>query len=372
MNGYFLRLAVQAIVLTTLATSALAAKVAPNDLQKLLEIARRDGAAPVTIYMADISLNRLVKDLPQVKAEMANRAAILIKELGATAWEGGRSISDMGHMDLYLTEAGLQILANSTNAISFRPDKAWEHSSIRDGAKREEIENRLRQTGFVDLDVTWNVDGLQYDVDANANVTLRMTDAQRSEARLMAGRALQKLTRMQGADRAAAEAFISNAIDQPTPLRLDREGLITLIENPEVRHLAPHAYQGKRLPHVDRQAVDEAARSGSATVIISVLDPMPSGKNVSKASDDERIKANQRSIDALLRIAGGGTNVRPMPEFGALAVRLSANGLRTLEASSDSRLLSIEFNRPVAYLTGTTLQQPAAMRGRPLYCSPRP
>lgn len=366
MNGYFLRLAVQAIVLATLSTSALAAKVAPNDLQRLLENARRDGAAPVTIYMADISLDRLVKDLPNVKAEMANRAAILTKELGATAWEGGRSISDTGHVDLYLTEAGLQILANSTNAISFRPGNAWEHSSIRDGAKREEIENRLRKSGYVDLDVTWNVDGLQYDVDANANVTLRMTDAQRIEARIMAGAALQKLTRMQGADRAAAQAFISNAIDQPTPLRVDREGLIKLVENPDVRHLAPQAYQGKHLRHIDRQALDKATRSGSAEVIITVLDPMPSGRAVSKASDDERIKVNQRSIDAVLRIAGGGTNVRPMPEFGVFVAHLGAQGLRALEASPDRRLQSIELNRPIGY---PELSSPT--QARPLYCSPR-
>lgn len=332
-----------------------AASIDPNDYARLLETARRDGSAGVVVHLAPIPLERLHSDMPKVKQELGQRAAALATELGAAVQEGGRWDGGLGQIGMHVSETGLKLLKNSSNAVSFRADAQWHHrgAHVVGDAKREYLQTRLQRDGVVDVAVVWNVDGLQYDVDASGQTALRLNAAQLIEARTKAEHAFGQLTPSQAPNRTAA-LVAANAAPQATAVvRVNREGLRKLLDNPDVLTLNPVGFQNTSKRLFDKDALNEATRFGRAEVLITVLDPMPAG-GTSQATDKERIRANQRTQEAVLHIAGGGTNVRHYPEFGIVVAKFDHKALRALQQSADARILGVTLNRPVATVSSLT------------------
>ncbi len=253
---------------------------------------------------------------------------------------------------MYLTETGLQRLRQSNIAFSFRPDdRGLRRKNLAvDDAMHEHIRSLLKRDGLVNIEVIWHIPGLEYDIDSEGRPQTRMNEAQKVAVRAKAARVLSRLGNDQLPDRAAAISKALDAMnlqpDAPTVLRVTRQGLSALLDE-DVRIVRPLGQQKPQTRRVDDRTLTLAAQTGSAEVIITLADPMLT-PNLDQASEQERIKANQRALDVLLGIAGGATQVRSYPALGSMVARMTPKALRILNSSTDGRIQAIELNRPTA------------------------
>lgn len=165
--------------------SARAALVNPAELPKMVAQAQKNGATPVVVHLAPTSIDQLRADLKGVDAAMAQRSTRLLAELGQQIWDGGRWDNGLGQIGLYVTEAGLKMLQNSSNAVSFYADQSWSARSKLSGldGSHAEIDRLLDTNGYVDVAVTLNVDGLDFDTLKDGSVSLRPTVKTTEEGR---------------------------------------------------------------------------------------------------------------------------------------------------------------------------------------------
>ena len=321
----------------------------------LVDNVRRDGAVSVVVHLAPVSLLQLKNNSVAVKSDMVNRASRLIAELGSEVLEGGRWNSGLGQIGLHVTDAGLKILANSKNAISFWQGAKWPRPGVggEEDGRYEEIDKRLARDGYVDVDITWDAEGLQYDMDTGNRPVLHVTDAQRVDARSKAAAVIGRLKPTQHFNRASVQAVANAEPDLSTIVRVNRAGLLKLMESTEVRLLLPSGFKDARSRVISSDALKKAAKLGSAEVIVFLREPMRGGA-FSQKWDNERIKTNRRSLEAVLGITGTTSGIRYIPEFSAAVLRVSHQGLLALQASTDERLLSVALNRPIGQVASST------------------
>jgi len=155
-SSYFIRLAALAAML--MAGISNAATVSQNDFNSLLAEARQNGAVPVQVHLAAVSLSQIHAGLGAVNTAMAQKAAYLVSELGATALTSGRWQNGVGQMGLHVNENGLRILQSSANAISFTRGQQWYQRTNLNGGDGSlvRIDNLLKAQGYVDVVVTTN------------------------------------------------------------------------------------------------------------------------------------------------------------------------------------------------------------------------
>lgn len=148
------------------ASGAFAAAVEQADWLTLQGEAKKKGAASVVVHVMPVSLDQLGKEA--VKAKVAVATSRLLTELGGTVREAGRWDNQAGQMGLRVTEAGLKILQNSSNAIHFYPGRDWiSGSGLSNSDERlDAIEQQLQRQGFAHVQVTLNVEGLDFELDA--------------------------------------------------------------------------------------------------------------------------------------------------------------------------------------------------------------
>lgn len=345
--------AVAASLAAILANTASAATIDDENHSRLIQTARADGAAAVVVHLAPVSLAQLAGDHAGIRATLERQGQALVAELGDAVEDGGRWTSPLGQIGLHLTETGLQRLRQSNNAASFWPDdRGLRRKNLAvDEAMHEHMRSRLKRDGFVDVEVVWHVAGLEYDIEGDGRPRVRMNEAQRAAARAKAARLLSRLGDRQLPNRAVAMSSALDAMnlqpDAPTVLRVTRQGLSALLDDDDVRIVRALGQQAPKARRVDNKTLALAEQAGSAEVIVTLADPMLT-PNLDPASDQERVKANQRALDALLGIAGGATQVRSYPALGAMVARVSPKALRALDSQADGRILAIELNRPVA------------------------
>lgn len=336
-----------------LANAVSAATIDDEGYSRLIQTARADGAAAVVVHLAPVSLRQLVADRADIRATLERQGQALVAELGDAVEDGGRWTSPLGQIGLHLTESGLKHLRQSNNAVSFWPDdRGYRRKNLAvDEAMHESMRSRLSRDGFVDVEVVWHVAGLEYDIEGDGRPRVRMNEAQRAAARAKAARLLSRLGDRQLPNRAVAMSSALDAMnlqpDAPTVLRVTRQGLSALLDDDDVRIVRALGQQAPKARRVDNKTLALAEQAGSAEVIVTLADPMLT-PNLDPASDQERVKANQRALDALLGIAGGATQVRSYPALGAMVARVSPKALRALDSQADGRILAIELNRPVA------------------------
>ncbi len=268
----------------------------------------------------------------------------------------GRWNSGLGQIGLHVTDADLKILANSKNVISFRQGAKWSRPGVagEEDGRYEEIDKRLTRDGFVDVDITWDAEGLQYDMDTGNRPVLHVTDAQRMDARSKSAAVIGRLKPTQNFNRGNTQVVVHAQPDLSTTLRVNRDGLLKLMESTEVRLLLPTGFKDVRSRVIDSDALKEAAKLGSVEVLVFLREPMRGGAYTPKW-DNERKKANQRSLEAVLGITTGTTSgITYMPEFSAARLRVSHQGLLALQASTDERLLSVALNRPIGRVATST------------------
>ena len=324
--------------------------------------AKKNGAVAVVVHLAPVSLAQLSADASGVKAAMSDRVARMIAELGSAARSGGRWDNGLGQLGISVTEAGLKILQTSGNAVSFYPDRAWlERTALSNADGRlQAIEATLARQGYVDVQVTLNVDGLEFDTAQDGSLSYRSGPKSADSASRVARELLGGISNEEALGKSSAasrfEALTGQSGAEVNPeftVRVTREGLEKLASSKEVRALRPVGFVDKRQVNLDPAAFSRAKANGTAEVIITIRDPLAGG-SMSKASFEAATRSNKRTLDAVLSAAGVKSPMKDLSVFGAVAGHLTASELSALRASGDARLLSIELNKPVARPTLAT------------------
>ena len=355
MSHFSINDVAKAVLASTVAFSASAAVVEPSELSALVAEARANGAAPVVVHLAPVSLQDLNDRAGVVKAVIGQRSERLLAELGANAWQAGRWENGAGQAGLYVTEAGLKLLQGSGNAVSFRRGGAWNERTRLDGSdgRHDEIERRLSRQGFVDVVVTLNVDELEYELGPDGEPRFHATARQADQARAKAGELFLGFSERQAAGKGAAVASLDALVDRAgralepqVTVRVDREGLVKLAESEHVRSVRPVGFKDKRPMRIDADVLGTARKEGSAHVIITVRNPLAGGR-VTKETFAAQARSNKRTLDALLAEAGVGAKLNDLSALGAASGRLSLAELQALQAKGAGRILAIELNKPM-------------------------
>ncbi len=333
-----------AIALATF--SAQAALVNPAELPKMVAQAQKNGATPVVVHLAPTSIEQLRADLKGVNAAMAQRSSRLLAELGQQIWDGGRWDNGLGQIGLYVTEAGLKMLQNSSNAVSFYADQSWSARSKLSGldGSHAEIDRLLDSNGYVDVAVTLNVDGLDFDTLKDGSVRLRPSVKTGEEGRTKAKALLDGLSAAQAPGKNAALTAVPTLATPAFTVRLTREGVVKLSASDLVRSLKPVGFSDARPLNFNPDVLVAAQRDGAAQVVITIRTPITGG-NQSAASFATQTQSHRRALDGLLADAGVSSKLQDLSMFGAMAGRLTWAEIQGLKASKDSRLLSVELNR---------------------------
>ena len=333
--------------------TATAASVRPNELAQLTAQAGKDGAAAVMVHLAPVTLEALGKDLAGVNKTMSQLAQRLLTELGQEAWQAGKWDNGAGQLGIYVTPTGLKILQNSGNAESFTLGQTWNrrtHVNKLDGTLAE-LERQVLQNGVVDVVVTMNVDGLDYDHGPDGHIAFKGTSATHADFSAKASRVLQSLFITEASNKISAEQSVAQfgtakaAFNPQVTLRVNRQGLIKLAANPDVRKLTPLGFTDARQREFANEVLDKARQHGSVRVTIAVRTPLDSGA-LSSSSWKASLAANQRVLDDILASANVRSQVKSMPIFGSAIGTLTIDELERLYASSDSRLLQVRMDGP--------------------------
>jgi hypothetical protein len=330
--------------------SAEAASIEPRELAALHAEAREAGAVPVMVHLQASTLAQLHGEAVQLRAASDAKARRLYAELGHAALANGRWSNGAGQIGMYVTEAGLDVLSGTANAIFFAPGAGWQQRTMLDGldGSHEAIEKALRDTGFVDLEVVANADGLMASHGADGRVRF----ASASAAGRTAGAKLAQLLQDGGdrafPDRAGLVARANAMATYPVlTMRATREGLLRLATSDAVRSIKPLGYLDSRPTEIDPSALERAARDGEADVIVVMRDGYAGGK-LSDASRAASNRSNRTALESVLAHARPGVIRQDFSEFGAVSARLNASELAMLASSGDKRVLAVTLDRPVA------------------------
>ena len=314
-----------------------------------------------------LDLDALSGNADRRRARLQQQVQRLTAELGAHAVAGGPHWSnDAGQIEMLVTEQGLTLLRNSSNAVSFRAGKQWhERSGLQSGDGRfEHIERALTRDGHVDVHVLPNVDRLDFEIAPSGTVLL--TPASRKAALAKSGDLLAGMSDRQVLDRGAATARLAtarslsvtgNEAARAAPVltvRLTREGVIRLATSADVRSLTPVGHVDTRPLQVDAEALRFAERDGSADVLITLRTPLLGGA-LTPGSVNAQSRAQRSALGQVLATAGVElAGWRDLSLFGATSGRLSRDQLRALSGGADKRLLSITLNKAIAEFTLAT------------------
>jgi len=332
-----------------------------GDLARMVATAKKNGAVPVVVHLAPVSLAQLSADAAGVKAAMSDKAARVIAELGSAARSDGRWENGLGQLGISVTEAGLKILQTSGNLVSFYPDSPWHARTALSNADGglQAIEAALAQQGYVDVQVTLNVNGLEFDTAQDGSVSYRSGPQSADSTARVARSLFADISNEEAVGKSSAasrfEAFAGQTgvdVNPEFTVRVTREGLEKLASSKEVRALRPVGFVDKRQVNLDPEAFSSAETNGTAEVIITIRTPLAGGA-LSKDSFEAATRSNKRTLDAILSAAGVKSPMKDLSVFGAVSGHLTASELSALRASGDARLLRIELNKPVALTTST-------------------
>ena len=325
------------------------------EYQKLLSVATLRGVVRVSISL-DVKVRLGQSRSPALKSEIDSKAGVLFAELGDDALQVGRSINGFGQIGAYVTPQGMQKLAATRNARSFGRDLSeGVRTAVYHGDGRiEAIEAEIDTAGFADVEVTLNLENLEFDILPDGRTRHRPSSDQAKELSARAPQFVASLSPRMVLDLADVKSRIKVlAIQKPTlQLRVNREGLYALKESPQVRAVQLLRESPVQPPFLDPEALTEAARHGSVQVLIELRIPAP----YSPLRGNMPAKAWQAQTDAIGRafaeitsgIQDEKMNFKKHKGLRALALQLSESRLKALYANPDPRISAIRLNRPVA------------------------
>ena len=146
--------------------AARAGEITPYEYERIRDRIKQGGSAPVAVSL----LNPFtIPDADARAAELQARIDRLLAELGHQALPGGRHVNSLGGLMLWVTEAGLEILRNSSLAMRVLFYSEWRYSTMlpQSDGHLDEVDRRLKASagGWVDVEVTLAVPGAEFDID---------------------------------------------------------------------------------------------------------------------------------------------------------------------------------------------------------------
>ena len=365
MRTSFSAVAVSTLFVLTQAFSsaALSAQVDSAELTQMTADAQQKGLTPVVVHLAPVSFSDMRSGIDLVKARMAALAGRLLAELGQEASTAGRWENGIGQMGVNVTPAGLKLLQNSGNAVSFNPGQPWYARtalSVPDG-RLQAIERQLLSQGHADVQVVLNLDGLDFDIKSNGEVLYRSTGQAVAATIEQANRLLNQFSGAQAIGKEAVMGRFAAMLGQSSmlvlrpefTLRVNREGLEILAASNDVRSLQPVGYRDPRPLIFDTDVIPMAIQKGWVEVIVTIRTPLSSGV-LSRASQAAEAQSNKRALAAVLAAAGVRRSMQDLSRLGAMVGYMNATELRALRANADARLLSVQLNKPIAAAQLTT------------------
>jgi subtilisin family serine protease len=345
-----------------LATSiAFGAQSDPGDYEKLLNEANSKGVASVLVTLDDtVTLEEMGSNLDSVKAEMESKAGVLLAELGEYALTEGYWSNGIGQIGLYVNAKGLQVLANSASAVSFSSDdtRTYRIRAYDDDGSLDAIESIINEKGFANVEVFLNVDEGDYDIDRKGKTVFKPSSALLDQitSRLNNIKIHKFAKSFKNFDVTPSLAAV------PSPsfrVRIDRNAFYSLRESDDVRAIRPVGFVDPRQSQWPADVLETAQADGSAEVIITLrggsVFSTKAGSMSAKALKAQA-RANQRAFDDILVNADTTSTSAVLASYadiGAIHARLPYDSLKRLYKKADSRILSIELNRPVAEATLT-------------------
>ncbi len=332
-----------------------AASVDQSEYEKLFKVATQRGVVRVSISL-DVKVSLGQSRSPALKSEIDSKAGVLFAELGDDALQVGRSINGFGQIGAYVTPQGMQKLAATRNARSFGRDLSeGVRTAVYHGDGRiEVIEAEIDTSGFADVEVTLNLENLDFDILPDGRTRLRPSSDQAKELSARLPQFVASLSPGMVLDLADVKSRIKvPAFQKPTlQLRVNREGLYALKESPQVRAIQLLKASPAQPPFLDPEALTEAARHGSVRVLMELRISAP----YSPLRGNMPAKAWQAQTDAIGRafaeitsgMQGEKLNFNEYKGLGAIALQLSESTLKALYASPDPRISAIRLSKPVA------------------------
>lgn len=353
-----------AILLTSIAANS--ASVEPAELLQLRTEAAGKGFVPVMISLEAVPLNTLKEERADTGRRMEQKALALRQELGRSALRGGYWSNGAGQIGLYVDQTGLQLLAESRNAVRFGPDVT---RSLRETVHGEDgglaaIERALQGGTSVLVEVFLASEEARYDIDDDGRTRYLPSPGVAAEVGGLVDRLLRAhVGGMRDVDRSPLWMSRPSVITS-----LDRETFYALRLDPDVRAIRPIGHVDVRAPVWDSEVLDAAARNGNAEVVVTLRGGAtftPRTGYLREKEKSAQASANQRALDSIFeRAKVKPTVLRSFADVGAVHVRLTASELQQLYASADARVLTIALNkaRGGPALTNSTLllNMPAA------------
>lgn len=129
-------------------------------------------------------------------------------------------------------------------------------------------------------------------------------------------------------------------------LKTHRLALASLANHPAVRAIKPVGYTDPRPAWIDPDALREAARSGSAEVLVQLRSPFVGGQ-LSPSTYQAQMQSNQRMLDELLAPYKPLRKPQSFALLGAASAVLSQPDLERLATNRDARLQGLLVNKPM-------------------------
>ena len=343
-----------------LATSSWAAQYDAQEYQELLADANTKGHIRVLIALDDtITLENMASRRIALQDTLKTKAQTVLAELGQNALVSGHWNNGLGQMGAYVNEAGLHILAASHNAISFTRDvtHAYRIKAVDDDGSLDAIENTLIANGSADVEVFFNVDTADYDLDESGHTIYQASTDMSVQAKTM----LDKLSK-----KAHAKGIKQKDHDfdkRPVArMNIDRTAFYALIESDDIRAIRSVGHQDTRMAHWPEDAFEAAKENNDEIEVIISLrgGELFSAKTgyMTQAAIQKQAKANQRAFDSIFRKIGheNTDSTNTSQDLGILQTKLTFDALTKLYDHKDPRILSIEINKPelVTMLTNST------------------
>lgn len=329
--------------------TAHAALVDQTEYASLVADAQTNEAVRVMINLTDpVSLNEISKNRSAVEAGAKGKANTLLAELASGAWKAGSWSNGFGQIGVYVTPDGLRRLAGSANAKSFARDPTHRMRSRildTDGRVRA-IEKALADHGIADVEVTLNLEDIDFDLAKDRSVKWRPAPKLLSDSQ----NAVSELKAVLATHPGPAASSVRQNSSNPAVLlmKIGRQNFAALRELNSIRSMRLTGFVDQRETEIEPDLLARAQENGSVDAIIQLRMPDPivagSGYMPQKAWSAQT-QALRRALDEIVAELPNVTSVRDYAEYGARGVTLSAAGVQRLQGLSDARILRVSRNK---------------------------
>ncbi len=350
-------LAMLALVTLTALQAAHAQKTTPYEYDEMRERIKRFGTGNAPVYVWAIpGLDALNMPADRREVELQARIQRVVTELGNEVLPGGRKVNPAGGVILWVTEPGLEILQASGVPSRVLIGREWWYDTFLSRENGlDEIERRLRQSanGKVDVEITVDVPGVEFDIDRDtgeASQLLKTPEQQRAAVQS----ALALLTVLGVPMYPPPSTTPSGAItvldisgverNGTMVLRANEQGLAELAwEQRAIIAMRPVGYLPMRPAYIAAQPYGNPQAVGQTRVTLLLRRVYMTSTPASVAP--YRI-SNQRLMDSVLDPYTVIGTPQWNSDFSYIQAVLSDADVESLLRSGDQRLQAISIEKP--------------------------